>query len=276
MEKILVTTDFSTNSKAGIRFAIQLASQTKSELIFYNVIQILKPTVWSILKWENYAAEEIDSHQKKLKKFIQAIYKTSNLAELNYKCVCEVETEVDAQIISYAKKIKANYICMSTKGAGNIQKIFGTNASALITSSPIPVVVVPHTYRIKSITSIWYASDFENLKPELTAVTKFNQELQAHLNITHYYMANIGEDRKKTETIIAKNQSEKVQFNSIKRNIEYSLVQQIQKDVKKLKPSLLVLFTKQNRSWFERWFLSSKTAELAFDLKTPMLVFRKL
>jgi nucleotide-binding universal stress UspA family protein len=275
MEKILVTTDFSTNSKAGIRFAIQLASQTNSELIFYNVIQILKPTVWSVLKWNNYAAEEIESHQKKLKKFIQAIYKTSNLEEPNYKCVSEVATEVDEQIVSFAKKIKANYICMSTKGAGNIQKIFGTNASALITSSPIPVVVVPHTYRIKPITSIWYASDYENLKPELTAVTKFNQELQAHINITHYYMANIFEDEKKTKTIIAKNQSEKVQFNSIKRNIGYSLVQQIQTDVKKLKPSLLVLFTKQNRSWFERWFLSSKTAELTFDLKTPMLVFRK-
>lgn len=275
MEKILVTTDFSTNSKAGIRFAIQLASQTNSELIFYNVILILKPTVWSILKWDNYAASEIDKHQKKLKKFIQAIYKTSNLAEPNYKCVSEVATEIDAQIISYAKRIKANYICMSTKGAGNIEKIFGTNASSLITSSPIPIVIVPHTYRIKPITSIWYASDFENLKPELTAVTKFNQELQSYLNITHYYMVNISEDGKKTETIIAKNQSEKVLFNFIKRNIEYSLVQQIQKDVKKLKPSLLVLFTKQNRSWFERWFLSSKTAELAFDLKTPMLVFRK-
>ena len=29
MEKILVTTDFSANSKAGLRFAIQLASQYK-------------------------------------------------------------------------------------------------------------------------------------------------------------------------------------------------------------------------------------------------------
>lgn len=37
MKRILVTTDFSANSKAGVRFAIQLALQTKCELVFYNV-----------------------------------------------------------------------------------------------------------------------------------------------------------------------------------------------------------------------------------------------
>jgi hypothetical protein len=37
MKKILVTTDFSNISKAGIRFAIQFASQTPCELIFYSV-----------------------------------------------------------------------------------------------------------------------------------------------------------------------------------------------------------------------------------------------
>lgn len=275
MKKILVTTDFSTNSKAGIRFAMQLASQTNSELIFYNVIQILKPTIWKQSKWENYVSSEIERYQEKLKKFIQAIYKVNNLETPNYKCVSEVETEVDAQIISFAKRIKANYICMSTKGAGKIQKLFGTNASSLITTSPIPVIVVPNTYRIKPITSIWYASDYEKLKSELTLVLKFNLSLQAQLNVTHYNMLNIAENDKKTASIIAKNQSERILFNSKKRNLDYSLVQQIQIDIKKAKPPLLVLFTKQNRSWFERWFLSSKTAELAFDLKTPMLVFRK-
>lgn len=275
MAKILVTTDFSTNSKTGIRFAIQLASQTNCELIFYYIIQILKPTVWNQDNWEAYVEKEVNRHQIKLNKFIHAIYKTTKLKEPNYKCICEVETEVDKQIISYAKRIKANYICMSTKGAGNILRVFGTNASSLITKSPIPVIVVPQNYRIKPISSLWYASDYENLKTELTSILEFNKPLNAHLNITHYYFQNINENKEKTASIITKYQSEKISFNATKAKIDQSLVQQIQTDVEKVNPSVLVLFTKQNRNWFERWFMSSKTAELAYELKTPMLVFRK-
>ena len=35
MKKILVTTDFSNASKAGMRFAIQLATQMEVELVFF-------------------------------------------------------------------------------------------------------------------------------------------------------------------------------------------------------------------------------------------------
>jgi nucleotide-binding universal stress UspA family protein len=44
---LLVTTDFSSNSKAGIRFAIQLAKQTGCHLVFYHVIDRLTPTMWT-------------------------------------------------------------------------------------------------------------------------------------------------------------------------------------------------------------------------------------
>ena len=47
MKKILVTTDFSENSKAGLYFAIQLASQNDAELTFFNTYHILVPTAWN-------------------------------------------------------------------------------------------------------------------------------------------------------------------------------------------------------------------------------------
>jgi len=46
--KLLVTTDFSANSKGAIRFAQTLSRQTGNvEVIFYHAIHIMKPTVWS-------------------------------------------------------------------------------------------------------------------------------------------------------------------------------------------------------------------------------------
>ncbi|MBK7667050.1 MAG: universal stress protein [Sphingobacteriaceae bacterium] len=46
--KIIVTTDFSTSSKSGIRFALQLAAQTKCELTFYNVFEGVENNSWNI------------------------------------------------------------------------------------------------------------------------------------------------------------------------------------------------------------------------------------
>lgn len=275
MKKILVTTDFSTNSKAGIRFAIQLASQTNSELVFYNVIKILKPSVWKQIKWENHVEEESNKKLLKLKNFIHSIYKNTSMKKPIYRCVVEVETIVDMQIIAFAQTIQANYICMSTKGAGNIRKIFGTNAASLIATSPIPVIVVPHNYRRKQINSIWFTSDYENLNSELSKVLEFNKSLSSKLLVTHYHLLNKSENNDNITSIIAKNESENVEFKSVKRNINYTLVEQIQADIKKVKPSILVLFTKQNRSWLERWILASTATELVYDMKTPMLVFKK-
>ena len=46
--KLLVTTDFSANSKGAIRFAQTLAKQSKNvEVVFYHAIHIMKPTLWS-------------------------------------------------------------------------------------------------------------------------------------------------------------------------------------------------------------------------------------
>jgi len=49
----------------------------------------------------------------------------------------------------------------------------------------------------------------------------------------------------------------------------------LQEDIRKSRPSMVAMFTKQNRDWFERLFVSSKTAQLGFDTKTPLLVFKK-
>ncbi|MDB5241021.1 MAG: Universal stress protein family [Spirosoma sp.] len=45
MKKILVTTEFSANSRAALRFAIQLASQSEVALTFLHVKPVMRLTV---------------------------------------------------------------------------------------------------------------------------------------------------------------------------------------------------------------------------------------
>jgi len=55
--KILVTTDLLTNSKAGIRFALQLALQYQCELTFFYAYH-LKKTTWNDTTYNSFTDSE--------------------------------------------------------------------------------------------------------------------------------------------------------------------------------------------------------------------------
>lgn len=58
-QKVFITTHLSKSSKAGLRFAIQLASQQRSKLIFYHVLHALMATSWSQEKYMWYVDGQI-------------------------------------------------------------------------------------------------------------------------------------------------------------------------------------------------------------------------
>ncbi len=277
MQKILVTTDFSNNSKAGIRFAMQLAAQGNYELIFYNVVEILKPATWLDAMFKEFSDNEIERFTLGLQKFVHQIHWKSKLPEVKYSCIAEVGLDVDKHIVAFAKKNKVDYICMSTHGAGKVAKLFGTNSSEIITTSPIPVIVVPQSYRIKAIKSIVYSSDMENLDREMKHIMAFNESIHdVKLDVFHYeFLPNLEANKKHLNKLASKFENDNTKFHFKKLEVDNSLSVQMHRDIPASKTSLLILFTKQNRNWFERLFLSSNSAEMTFNTKIPMLVFRK-
>ncbi len=276
MKKIVVTTDFSPNSRKGIHFAMQLATQMQCELIFYNVVEIFRPYIWDIAYYEQYEIKELERNQKILEQFIHTIYQKSNIQKTSYKCVCQAGMTVSNQIIEYANEIKADYVCISTVGAGKLIQLFGTKASELVTYCPIPIFIVPKNYKSKPITNVCFASDLINLKEELNKVKQITTLLKAKINILHFdYLVRLKDKKSKLDKLTTTYKSDSVQFHFNELDALYPLNDHIQSYILKTKPSLLITFTKQNRNWFDRVFLASKTADMAYDTKTPMLVFRK-
>lgn len=276
MDKIVVTTDFSTASKAGIRFAIQLQLQANFELTFYHAIEILKPTSWSDEKYKKFAAETIAEKKEKLIAFASQICKESGHTSTTHRYFVEIGTKVSDQVINHAKNIKAAFICMSTTGAGTFGKLFGTNASSLIFASTIPLLVVPKSYRTTAISSLFYASDFSSLTTELKKVQAFAENVDAKIEVYHYgYLLDLPENKNKFIKKAEGFKSASTTFSFIKQEVDDTLSECLAKDIQKLKPSILVLFTKQNRGWFDRLFPSGISADVAFKAKVPMLIFQK-
>ncbi len=276
MKKILVTTDLSANSKSAIRFALQLASQTKCDLVFYHIFEGVENNIWNPKSGNKNVKSAHDSNLEKLNKLVLSVYSECNIPVKKIKCVSETGIDVNSMINSYAKKNAMDYICIATRGGGVIKKIIGTNTSLLIQNSPIPVLVIPKGYKVKPINSILYSSDLANLKVELAEVKKFAKPLLAEINVFNYdYLADVEEIKTKLDKIALKHKSAGVNFYFKKMKIENTIATHLQADASKTKPSILVLFTKQNKNWYERLFLRQNTKEITFDTKTPLLILRK-
>lgn len=276
MKKIIVATDFSANSKKGILFAIQLAKQTNCELIFYNVVQIFRPSIWDNVYYGQFEIDELQRSQEIMKYFIATILEKNKTKNLNYKCICEVGVSASNEIIQFAIKQKADFICVSTVGSGKWEQIFGTTASELIAFSPIPTLIIPANYKVQTIESLFFASDFQNFEEEIHTIETFSKHLNTSLDIYHFdYKRVLDSNENKFDVINSKHKSDKVNFHLRKLDSGKPLLKQLESEIKHNNPSLVVVFTNQNRNWFDRLFLSSLTNELAFDTKTPMLVFKK-
>ncbi len=277
MEKILVTTDFSTNSKAGMRFAIQLASQHKFELTFFHSYYVMKPTSWNDATFVTYEKKEADKIQKKLNQFVESVYKSIEIDSKNKKCVISSSVFTDSNISEYAFTNKFNYICISTRGAGKLKKIIGTNTSSLINNSTVPVLAVPNNYRTGKIASILYASDLVNLESELKKVIAFAKPLKAKVELLHFNSPlDLISDSKIIETAVKKFSKHNVKLHLENVNPLNTLISNIESALQKSKPSMLIMFTRQNRSYFEKIFLSSNSSEYSFNAKVPLLVFNKI
>lgn len=271
-QTVLVTTDFSANSRAGVRFAVQLASQTGCSLIFLTIIEEIQ-NPWST---ESFTDKALQKQQEKLSRFVGKVYQQAGLTPGKYTCVVRGGVSVDQSIIDFAVEEKVDLICMSTQGAGVVGQLIGTLASSIMTNSPVPVVVVPSRYRRVLLTHLLYASDLQDLNHELGIVKDFADSLKAAISTVYFDYSYQNETADQLMSSIQKNhQAGTVTFHHKRAGLEKSLPQHLNDEVRKTRPSMVVLFTKPNRGWLDRLFWPGNSAKLSFKTRVPLLVFRK-
>lgn len=275
--KILVTTDFSDNSKAALYFAASLAKQIpNTAVVFYSAVQLLQPDIWDLSFYQEYEKQE----KKRLTQSLEKWVKSTLGSQLKHLSSCKYQIDfvngTEQAIIQASLKYKCQFICIATNGAGVLRKLVGTHTAYLVNHSSVPVLAIPSKYKASPLQSILYVSDFENLNNELKKLSIFTNTLKANIKVLHY--ARMGVDHpetKKKAALFAQAKYEHIQPIILATNLESSLIERLTKFIKKEKPGLIVLFTKQKKGFFERLFLPSKSAELTYSTKVPTLIFPK-
>jgi len=271
MKTITLPTDFSNNANNAVKYANNFAELTNSKIVLLHSYLPLvgKYNIIPGIVAEDIAIEK-NKTQKKLAKLRSKYLTASNIG------LVKIGDPID-EIIETANKNKSTLIIMGTHGSSGLKRIlFGSNTSEVISKSNIPVLAIPQRYRFKKIKSIVYASDLKNTINELKHIIPIAKQLGATIEVL-----NINYSHSKNESInsILVKKIKSLSYKNItlveqKASIEKTMIEQIKNYLVKRKPQILVMFP-ENKAWFDKLLVSSKTEELANQLKLPLLSIRK-
>ena len=271
MKKILIPIDFSKHSKGALTYALNLNQVLKAELIVFHTTHFPDE--------DNDKTETVLFHQKltdKCKVFISTAIKESGLTikpETIKHIIREGHFVVEDVLAHYAKS-KFDMIIMGTHGAGGADKAFlGSSASRMLSSSPVPVLVIPPGLKFVKLQKMVYASDFSNFLKEFKKAESFALLFNCHLDVLTFR----SEWRREETTTLFENTTQKLKSKNsslISCGSMGDIAKDIQKYIKKNKPDLLIMFTAE-QNIFDALFGRSRTEQISYNLKLPMLAIRK-
>jgi len=147
IHKILACIDFSDYSLMVLSYAIELAKNSNTEIVVYNVIN--QKEVHMVEIASTYASSKIsvEGYVKDLKKYretkIKGMIKEHHFEEkskISFKLDVGIPSE---QILEAVNTENIDLIVMANKGRGNISRVFfGSAAEKVFRHSKVPVVSV--------------------------------------------------------------------------------------------------------------------------------------
>ena len=280
MKTILVPTDFSRLSKVGITYAISLAKKMDASVILLSVINAGASSN-TLMNWKKLEEEMVNTAQQEADKFLGEIKSQGETVDISY---CSLLGFPIADMIDqFAVKNKVDLIVMGSKGAKGLKKaLLGSNATAVIDTSHVPLIVVPGEADFKQIKKLVYATDMQNLQKEIRVVARFARLFDAHIHVLHVIQ---GESSKKSgkqverdkfqisneAALVSETKYPKIHLHLLENK---NIADAVDTFVLDQKADLLVMFT-HRLDFYEKLFGKSVTRQLAFHSKVPMLTFNK-
>jgi nucleotide-binding universal stress UspA family protein len=272
--KILIPTDFSKLSEVAVHYAVKLAKKMNAEISLLHVVHFTAPPRAMVAvttnSFDDAMVKNANQDIMQLIKELKEEYKGK--LHINHEII--IGYPVEDVIDSYAIQNDIDLIIMGTKGAAGLTKILiGSNATAVINNSKIPVITIPEFARFDDIKHMVYATDFLNLNEELEVVLPLAKLFDATLHILHI-VASESKVKKDTKIMV-----DKVQFKYPKIILHVSNSDDILKGIDEflgdIKADMLVMFTHEV-TLYEQIFGKSITRQMAFHNSMPLLTLKKL
>ena len=270
MEKILLPTDFSENSKNAIRFAIKLFAFSESYHILLHSYDVPAGSSTMLVSVKDIMKKESLIELEKMKNELESEFHPYIL-DLDY--ITEYG-DVGSAVNTVADYCNADIVVMGTKGASGLRElIMGSNTYSVIKNTSKPVLAVPENASLKAMKRVLLVSDFSKVQDKsiFKILNLLLKQYNGMLYVVHV-KASSEEQEKAGKDELAKqvHPGAKVEFVEITGD---DVVTAIKKYVDQNPPDLLCVVA-QKRSYFESIFHKSVTKTLAMNPVTPLLVLK--
>ena len=278
MKTIVYPTDYSTNSKAALKYAYNMASHMEMRLVVTHVYDY--PTVLGTEgldePFPRSKENAFDRHRSKLEGFC-----LENLGRdfMNPNITLEpVENKsVVKGIISVADQWHAYLIVMGMKGSNVFRKILmGGTTQHLIEKAPCPVLSIPKETSYRLPKTIVYATDFE--EEDVYAIRKLAEmaaQFDAVIKVVHIstkeeYKGEMQLEWFK-ELLLQKVNSELIEFELLFTD---SIFETLRVYVGDSNADLIVMLEREREGFIKKWFHQDLVKKMESYGKVPLLSMR--
>lgn len=271
MKNILLPTDFSSNAKRAVRYALFVFGE-KAKYTLLNTYEVPHAGAPMLISISDILAKE---SLKNLNKELEIL--KEEFPELVGNISVMTETGAPEQVVERLTNI-ANYdlVVMGTKGATGIKEVLiGSVASNLMQSVTIPVLAVPESATLSVPQKILFAVDDttlnEGLFPsELAALTrKFDAELLILNVVATGELDTVGNAK-------GNHRQPTSVFNGVKHSFQFVEGDNVNKAITEFaesnKVDLLAMVTRKN-DFFSKMFGSSATKKMMQHVNVPIIAF---
>lgn len=276
IKNILVPVDFSACSKNALLEAINLAKKVNAKIHMVNAVHVHTPHA-------NYSSAAIidtlfADYDAQVKQSFREL--ETEIIELN-----DVPHEADRFLTYLTDAIQAelqskniDLIIMGTrKRHDSIDHFIGTNATDVIQSTSVPVIIIPESSQIEKVSKIALATDLKkisnigNMDILATLATVYHAEvLVFHVEEPPFEIS------KEDEKQMAEIQDKLKDVPSSVRTCEAKDVEEGIKDFVQRHDIDLLAIIPRRHNLFERLFNKSLTKTIALDPEIPLLAFHDL
>jgi nucleotide-binding universal stress UspA family protein len=258
MKKIIAATDFSAPAENAMMYAAGLAGRIKASVLLVHVYQI--PVSMNDVPVLVISPEEMKQSAENGLARAREILRGSH-PDLEVTVESRLGDVVD-ELNDLSNEHDTLAVVVGKHGANGLERIlFGSTSLSIIRHSKVPVIAVPHSTSIHSVSGICLAVDQATTMEQINAVQSFAGAFSAQLHLVHVHPVKGAEQDKglydqlnaKVHTVVSDEFMKGIQSYVSEHNID------------------LLVIMPHKHSLMEKLFFKTHTDELVQKLPIPLM-----
>lgn len=264
MKKILLPTDFSTNTENAIAYALQLFKNEPCTFYLLHAYHNAPsaPTTKTIM-------------QKILDDAIITLYERNENKDHEFKGILLTDSVVNATNKTFIDE-GIDYVVIGTQGSSALKEVFlGSNTLSVIKYiDRCPVIVVPTEYEYRTPEEIVLATDFKHafIEPEIHPFIAFSQLWNSKISVLHIATEAILSDLQLSNKTLLKKALGQTEPEFINIRKQDTLADTLLSFKKGDKHIALFTMMRTKHGFFDKIFREPVIKKMAFQTSIPFLV----